>query len=172
MTVTINDPTPLLAKGRDQVFIGPTVADETAPKVSEFTMPVGAQISCDLDGFEATVDQQMIEDAPWCLSYTIETPGPKKFAMAALEVLYDPQNPADPNYQAYLRLKEGTEHVLLHRRGLLNTDLLKAGDVVDVYNVKVGAASRVPATGDEQQKIRSRVVVTITKAPVYDVKVA
>ena len=159
------------AAGMGALFAAPAVANMAAPKLTEYASPSGFAFHCDNYEFNHTVDQAKGEESRYCLAQTIESLGRAKHALDPMQIVYNPQDPNDPNYVAYLKFKEGTSWVVADRRGLASrTSALAIGQVTDLIPVKIGAVARVPITTAEGEKLRS-IINWIVSGPVsHDVK--
>lgn len=157
------------AAGMGALFAAPAVANMAAPKLTEFASPTGFAFHCDNYAFAHTVEQGKTEEGRYCLTEAIESLGKAKHTLEPMEIVYNPQDPDDPNYVAYLKFKTGTSWRIADRRGLnARTSALAIGNVADLIPVKIGAIGRVPITTAEGEKLRAVINWAVTGPVEHD----
>lgn len=144
--------------GNVQTVLVPAVADIDAPTVVEATAATAVDISCYLTagGFALTIDQQTITDERECDTITRNEPG-RKSASLQLTVIDNTNTPGATTYnEAVEALLEGSEWVVLRRRGKSHTVPLAAGDELTFAGrITVGVRAEVPA--EANSVIRSQI---------------
>ena len=159
------------AAGKGALFAAPAVANTSAPKLTEYASPTGFAFHCDNYGFAHTVEQGKVEENRYCLAEAIESLGAAKHSLEPMEIVYNPQNPIDPNYVAYLKFKPGTSWFIADRRGIdARGTGLALDQVVDIIPVKIGAIGRVAITSTEGEKIRAVINWAVNGPVMSDVK--
>ena len=169
--MTVYLPQGVRAKGMGALFFAPAVADMAAPKLTEFTGAGTFAAHCDLYAWSWNKNQSTITEDRYCLSEAIQAFGDATNEINPLEVLYDPQEPDSPNYQAYLNLKEGTSWFVFDRRGLPARSALVADAYGDVLHLEVGQVSRAEVSGTEGEKFRSTIPLIHIDPPRLDVQI-
>lgn len=148
------------ADGNSLVLILPAVADLKAPTVAEVTAAGAVDISCYLtsDGFNPSLDEQVVSDERLCDKETREAPGRKQ---RGLEVTYidNTNNPVADINAAKETLLESSDHVILYRRGLPYEDAVAAGQTVSLYRIKAGAYNDLPGEANSVFKTTQKLFV-------------
>jgi len=131
------------ADGNIATWLVPTVADTTAPTVTEIA--AGVDVSCYLtpDGFSLTIDQATISDERLCSTETFAQPGRKSYTLTLTGI----DNTNSPNEatdnELVDTLVEGTEMYLVRRRGVPFDQEIAADDKVTVIPFKPGVKQDV-----------------------------
>jgi hypothetical protein len=142
-------PTGVSARGNDSVIWVPTLADPSAPTVTELTSASAVNLSCALIGFSPSVEQATFTDTRLCSKQTFNRLGSATYSIDTLNYVYNPQAVGgaspDPDNVAYDALTAGQNGYFVHRRGLDAQSVDVAADqIVNVYPVELGAQSDVP----------------------------
>lgn len=131
------------ADGNIATWLVPTIADTTAPTVTEIA--AGVDVSCYLtpDGFSLTIDQATISDERLCSTETFAQPGRKSYTLTLTGI----DNTNSPNEatdnELVDTLVEGTEMYLVRRRGVPFDQEIAADDKVTVIPFKPGVKQDV-----------------------------
>jgi hypothetical protein len=131
------------ADGNVATWLVPTIADPTAPTVTEVT--AGVDVSCYLtpDGFALTVDQATITDERLCSTETFGQPGRKSYTLALTGIdNTNSENEATFN-ELVDTLVEGTDMFLVRRRGVAFDEPFAADQKVTVIPFKPGVKQDV-----------------------------
>lgn len=171
MSVTTYLPEGLATAGTGQLWGAPALANPAAPTLTELTAADTFQLGCNTYNWNPTKEQATQEEARYCLGEPVQILGRVTNNIEPLTIVYDPQDPESTTYQAYLKLVEGTVWYIVDRRGKPANTPLAAGDVVDIYKVRVGTRSRLPITNEAGETHRTQVPLAIIEPPRYDVKI-
>lgn len=156
-------PTGVPADGTVSVKFVTTLVDQDAPKLA---LEIGAASSVDLsclltrDGFAPGAEAQTISDERLCSKQIFEDFGTIAYSIDALTYIYDPQNTGSESNKAYEALPVGTEGYLVVRWGMDVDTAWAAGDVVDVYPVKMGPQVKLPPEANSKLKVSQKPYVT------------
>lgn len=133
------------ADGMLKVVVLTTVANIDAITVTEANAVTGKDLSCYLtaDGLNISVEEAAIVDERLCSRQVFEKRGRKTHG---LELTYiDNTNSEDSTENdAADTLEEGTQHVVLVRRGKAFEDPFVAGDIYNAYPIEAGIQRPVP----------------------------
>ena len=157
------------ARGNEQLWFAPAIANTNAPTVSEAEFPILCSMTT---AFGATGEQATTERWRACSAQAMTALGAVSINVDALEYVYDPQEPESDNYQAYAELTEGRTGYLIDRRGKASGEPLAAGDVVDVYPVRLGFRNRVTNPVGEDVEFRVSQAVGVTGRVIQDAVIA
>lgn len=144
--MTVVFPDGVRSRGNESVLFVATLADPTAPKLTELNAVTSVNVSCWLSGFAPQGSQDTAEDPRLCSEQIFEDPGDIKVSIDNIEYVYYPQAtvPTAAN-KAYELLKKDVTGYLIDRRGLnARTTALAIGQLVDVYPVRLGEQFRMP----------------------------
>lgn len=170
--MTIEMPEGFDAAGNGSLFAAPAVAVRTAPSLTEFAPPTGFNFSCDAMAWAPTADRARVSSNRYCLEQAIERFGRKTYTIEPMEIVYNPQNPEDENYVAYLKFKEDTTWEIFDRRGLPSKKPLEAGEYGVLRKVSVGLVDDVPITDAEGELLRARITFAVIDEVLRDVQIA
>lgn len=146
------------ADGHVLTLLVPEVADINAITVTEATAAGVVDISCYLtsDGFNPTLEEQVITDERLCSTETFEQRGR---SMRTLSLTYV-DNTNAPNEvtdnQAKETLVPGSKHVLLVRRGKPYEDVLAADQTYSAYPITAGEYNELTPEANSVLKISQK----------------
>lgn len=170
--MTVSFPDGVATAGNEAVWFVPAIKDVTKPAITELT--AGHPLQCAITTFSTGADQGTVEDVRLCSTETYGSPGSISYKVDPLEYVYDPQKPEDvAKYGYYAAMKPNTPGFMVDRRGIPHGTPFKAGDVVDIYPITMGAQTRVPVEGGDKGggKFKTRQQMFISGPVQYDVKV-
>lgn len=130
--------------GNIKTILVPTIADPSAPTVTELTAAGVKDVSCYLtpDGFALTVDQATISDERLCSTETYGKPGRKTYGLT-LTGIDNTNSDDEADNDLVDTLVEGTQQYLVRRRGLPFDDAVATGDKVTVIPFQAGVKQDV-----------------------------
>lgn len=155
--------------GNMAVWLVPTIADPSAPTVTE--IEAGTDISCYLtpDGYAPTVDQATITDDRLCSTETYGQPGRKTRGLTLTGI----DNTNSTNETEYNELVEtmveGTDMFVVRRRGVPYADAITEDQTVSVLPIKPG--TRMDVAPEANSVIRSSWTCFVTGEGYDDVAV-
>lgn len=170
--MTVVFPDGVRSRGNESVIFTTVMADPEAPSVAELTAATAVNISCYVSGFAPQGSQESAEDTRLCSEQVFEDPGDVAISIDNVEYVYYPQATVpDTNNKAYELMKNGVTGWLVDRRGLnARTSALAAGQLVDIYPVRLGEQFRVPLDpGQQGGKFRITQKPFVTGPYLYDV---
>lgn len=148
------------ADGNVKVAWVPTIADPSAPTVTELTATGVVDLSCYLtaDGWTPALDEQTISDDRLCSTATFEQPGRSS---RTLDIMYidNTNNGTQPN-DATETLIPGTAGYLVRRGGVPYDQVFASGDVVDVWPVTAGKYAPQPPEANSVLRRAQKMFVT------------
>jgi len=148
------------ADGNTLVLIVPTLADPSAPKLTETATAV--DISCYLtsSGWKPSLAEQVINDERLCSTETFEQPGRKTNSLEAEYIdNTNSENEAEFN-KAKDTLVPGLGQYAIIRTGKPYATPLAVGDKVKVYPIKGGEYNELPPEANSVLKIAQKLFVT------------
>lgn len=150
--MTVVFPDGVRSRGNESVVFVATLADPSAPKLTELAAVTSVNVSCYLTGFAPQGSQESAEDVRLCSEQIFEDPGDVQVSIDNIEYVYYPQATVPTaNNKAYELLKNGVAGYLVDRRGLnARTAALAIGQLVDVYPVRLGEQFRMPVDPGQQ----------------------
>lgn len=159
MTVTV--PEGVVSDGAVKVVWVPTLADPSAPTLTEVTAATALDLSCFLtaDGLTTGGDEQVITDERLCSKQTFEQPGRHTDTLSIKYVYNQQAAPAAADNEAFETLKHLTEGYIVQRWGDDYATAFAAGDVVDVVPVTCGKQMKMPPEANSKLKIEQRMFV-------------
>ena len=177
--MTIVFPEAVKAQGNTSVTVAVSVT-RTGPLIAtEVNAASSVNVSCYLYSGGAGTSTQSKGTAPdrLCSTDTLEQFGRKTYAVTDLQYVYDPQAPSsDPANKARTVLEEGAEVWLVVRRGLpAKSDAYTAGEIVDLWHVRLGAQNKTSTGGDapgEFDEFSITQSVIAIEPPIEDVALA
>lgn len=147
------------ADGNVKVAFVPTIANTSAPTVTELTGASAVDLSCYLtaDGFTPGLDEAVISDDRLCDTETFEQPGRSS---RTLQVTYIDNSNTDEVNDAYEALTPGSTGYVVVRRGKAYDNAFAADDKVDVWPVKCGQQNDMPPEANSVLKVTQKLFVT------------
>lgn len=147
------------ADGNVKVLILTTVTNPLAPTVAELTAGSAVDISCYLtaDGWNPSLDEQVIADGRLCETETFEQPGRKQRTLSVTYI--DNTNTASPN-AAKTALVPGTALYTATRRGKAFDAAVVAADKWTISPIKPGAYNELPPEANSVLKITQKLFIT------------
>lgn len=135
----------MLSDGNIKVVYVPTLADPSAPTVTELTATGSVDLSCFIksDGRAHTVDEDTVDNSKLCTTDNTETPGRIKHSWT---LTYSREDDEEAD-MAYSTLKKGTTGFLVQRIGTAYATAFAADDKVDVFPVTAGYQLEQPDVG-------------------------
>lgn len=161
-----HDPQPVTAAGNVRLWWVATLANPSSPTVTE--LAAGCDLTYELYELRPVLDEEQFDDSPICGSSTSSGTGRTTLNLGLIEYDYNPQNPSDPLFRAYLMLPSGGTGWLVERRGLPAATAATAGQWVDVYPALAGSRSRIPIDGEDGAALRVSQRLHSSGAPLYD----
>jgi hypothetical protein len=161
MPVTV--PAGVPADGFVSVKFVPAIADVAAPSVATDINAAGSEdISCLLtkSGFAPGGEAQTITDDRLCSKQVFEDYGSVTYTIDNLIYVYDVQNPTSESNKAYAALPPGTAGYLVARWGKDVDTAWAAGDIVDIYPVKMGPQIKQAPEANSKLKVSQKPFVT------------
>ncbi len=152
-------PTSVQTNGTVRAVFVATLADVTAPELTEIAAVSSLDFSCYAtgDGLAAETSENNVEDPRLCSKAVFEAPGD---TTDTLEITYV-FNPASPtNNEAHLELTQGRKGFIILRWAVDSEDAWAAADIVDVYPVTLGAQRKNNPTRNSVHKITQKCFVT------------
>lgn len=145
---TLFEPIGLPALGKGRLFWFPTIANTSAPKISEATMNLTGVPDA---GWEPKVEQTAGTHLKYISVQESETPGKTKVTGGTLTYEWDPQNPDDAtNYKHVVTLAAGTHGYIGHVLGKGAHEALAVGDVINQL-IPVTLGEQLPAAIDPKE---------------------
>lgn len=136
------------ADGNIKTVLVPTVADRSAPKLTEANAASAVDISCYLTagGFAYATDQATITDERECTTEVFGLPGRKTRTLSITGIDNTNNDAIETAYNELAEtLVEGQEIVAIRRRGKAFDEPFVAGDKVSVIPFQPGVKSEVAA---------------------------
>ena len=149
------------ADGNVKVAFVPTLADPSAPTVTELTAVGVIDLSCYLtaDGWTPGLDEQVVSDERLCSTQTFEQPG-RSSRTLGIKYVENPTSATDN--KAYTTLEPGTSGFLVQRRGVAHSGAFAASDKVDVWPGTAGKYDPQPPEANSVLKVAQKWFVTGT----------
>lgn len=155
----MTQPASVPADGNLKAVWVPAIASTAAPTVAEVTAVGAKDLSCYLtaEGYDPTVDEQVITDDRLCSRQSFERPGRYKDSLT-LGYVHNPDSPTDN--VAYTTLDYLTTGFVVTRWGVPYEGALAAADVVDVYPVQCGIQMKQKPTANSVLTVMQKLFVT------------
>jgi hypothetical protein len=156
-------PPGVVANGMVKVAFCPSIADLTAPSVAtDIKAATSVEASCYLtrDGFQPGAEDQAITDERLCSKQVFEDFGTTQYTIANLVYIYDAQNTGSDSNKLYEALPKGTTGFLVAAWGKDAEEDWAAGDIVDIYPVKLGTQVKQPPEANSKLKVAQKPFVT------------
>lgn len=163
---TQNIPVGVPSDGMVKLAFVPTIADLAAPKIATELKATTAlsDIGCWLSTFGVGATEQTREIRRVCSKQTFEDFGTITRTVEDLMYVYDPQNPESETNEVYAGMKEGTRGFLVIAWGKDSEEDWAAGDVVDIYPVRLGAQRKQTPEQNGELMVAQKPYVTSTIA--------
>ncbi|GAA6124172.1 hypothetical protein BPY_22800 [Bifidobacterium psychraerophilum] len=151
--MAFEDPAPAYIESDVKTVFTPAIANISAPTVAELTAAAATELSKWIvaDGWKPTRSQDFVDHAVEGVGSVGKIPGRKSFDNTEVQI-YDNVNGGEttPNVAAET-LTEGKEGYFVRRRStaVAASSPFKAGDVVSVYRVTIGAKDPVAHSGND-----------------------
>lgn len=121
------------------------------PSINNIQKPTAAEINSGTDlsnyvtlgGWSCSPSQDSISDQRENSAQDYETPGRKKISGPSIEVIDNTNTSHSTQNVAMETLKEGAEGYFVRRYGKPTDNTFTAGDVVNVYAVRIGMSAKV-----------------------------
>lgn len=161
MAFSIDVPPGFDAGGMFQAWFIPGETSVAAVSVADLLASTTVQVGCYFTTPpEATAATDTIEDDRACLKDPGQSRGSTVWSIAALEYIYDVQNPASVSNEAYAAMPEGAEGVLVMRFGVESGDApVATTQFVDAYAIELGPQVKLPLTRNTKGKVSQAVFV-------------
>lgn len=167
----VDFPIGIAAQGNGALWWLPAILVQAAPTAAEFA--AGINVSCAIDGFNPATEQGTTAISRYCSTQAYETPGRVAVTGPTIQFVYDPQDPAAPEYEWKSTIVEGTVGFLVNRLGISAQTDAAATQVVNVYPTVAGPQPPVPLDPTaEGAEIRYAQRFFITGPVTYDAVIA
>ncbi|HEX8345704.1 MAG TPA: hypothetical protein VF657_13360 [Actinoplanes sp.] len=155
----MTQPAAVETNGTVLVKFMPVVANPQAPTMAEINAAGALDLSCYLtgDGLNTDTSENNIEDARLCSKQTYESPGDFTRTLE-LTYVYNPESPSDD--EARLELPRGTVGWIGIRWAVDSAQAEAAGDIWDLYPVKMGAQRKQTPGRNGVHRITQKPFVT------------
>lgn len=154
-------PVAITSDGNFKAFYTPTVADPTAPTVTECTSSSGFDATCYLtgDGWAPSTDESVVIDSRACSRQTFEDLG-RYTDKLQVKYIYRQQDPTSPTNKAFTVWKRGTTGYLIVRYGTAFEPDVAAANIVDVIPITCDVQQKQTIAENEKQKIMQNMRIT------------
>ena len=149
----------------------PSIANIQKPTADEINAGTDLSNYVTLGGWSCSPSQDSISDQRENSAQDYENPGRKKISGSSIEVIDNTNTEHYAQNVAMETLDEGTEGYFVRRYGKKTDETFVAGDIVNVYAVRVGMSAKVAIAANSV--LRSKVNFSV-RAPGWaeNVKVA
>nr|DAJ84283.1 MAG TPA: major tail protein [Caudoviricetes sp.] len=149
----------------------PSIANIQKPTADEINAGTDLSNYVTLGGWSCSPSQDSISDQRENSAQDYENPGRKKISGSSIEVIDNTNTEHSAQNVAMKTLDEGTEGYFVRRYGKKTDETFVAGDIVNVYAVRVGMSAKVAIAANSV--LRSKVNFSV-RAPGWaeNVKVA
>ena len=149
----------------------PSIANIQKPTADEINAGTDLSNYVTLGGWSCSPSQDSISDQRENSAQDYENPGRKKISGSSIEVIDNTNTKHSAQNVAMETLDEGTEGYFVRRYGKQTDETFVAGDIVNVYAVRVGMSAKVAIAANSV--LRSKVNFSV-RAPGWaeNVKVA
>lgn len=149
----------------------PSIANIQKPTADEINAGTDLSNYVTLGGWSCSPSQDSISDQRENSAQDYENPGRKKISGSSIEVIDNTNTEHSAQNVAVETLDEGTEGYFVRRYGKKTDETFVAGDIVNVYAVRVGMSAKVAIAANSV--LRSKVNFSV-RAPGWaeNVKVA
>jgi len=140
-----------------------TIADVSAPKLTELNAVSAVQLECLLtENFAPDASADTTQIRRMCSKQTQERAGTVTRTIADLVGAYDPQDLAAPISKAYAALEPGATGFLVVRWGVHVDTAWTVGDLVDVFPVEIAFRAKMAPEQSSELKFKAKPLVTGT----------
>ena len=160
MSVAAEFPVGVPSDGMIKVAFVASLADASKVTLSELTAGTSVDATCYLSSFTPSADAQSIEDRRLCTKQVFEDYGSVTYTIGDITYVYDTQNPSGTDNKLYAALPTGTTGFLVVAWGKDADEAWAAGDVVDIYPVKMGPRVKQPPEQNSKLKVTQKPFVT------------
>lgn len=149
----------------------PAIVDIQKPTAEEINAGTDLSNYVVLGGWSCSPSQDSISDQRENSAQDYENPGRKKISGSSIEVIDNTNTEHSAQNVAMETLAEGTEGYFVRRYGKQTDNTFTAGDVVNVYSVRIGMSAKMAIAANSV--LRSKVNFSV-RAPGWaeNVKVA
>lgn len=141
-----------------------SIADVTAPSVATDIKAVTAienlSVYLSQDGFAPSGEPNAVTDQRLASKQVFEDYGTITYSINAMTYVYDQQNPDSDSNKAYAAMPKGTVGYLVAAWGKDAAEDWVAGDIVDIYPVKLGPQVKQPPESNSKLKVAQKPFVT------------
>lgn len=121
----------------------PTIKDISKPKADEINAGTDLSNYVTLGGWSCSPSQDSISDQRENSAQDYENPGRKKISGPSIEVIDNTNTSHSATNAAMETLNEGVEGYFVRRYGKPTDNPFTAGDVVNVYAVRIGMSAKM-----------------------------
>jgi len=150
--MALNIPPAVSSNGTVKVVFVPDGGLAAPGKATVAEIKAGTEISCHLtaDGFAPNAEEQVSDGRRLCSKQSYDIVGATKWSIDDLKYVYDVQNPSSLTNAAYEALEPGTTGYLIVRWGKDAEIDWAAGDVVDIFQVRLGERRKQQPEADSE----------------------
>lgn len=169
-------PTLVRAFANDSWLFVPAIASIGSPTVAEIEATAGINISCSIfgdsqEGITATTEKVSLPRLN-CERETYESNGATNYAMADLQVSFQPQAAdGSDGKKAWETMEDNANGFLVRRQGKDSTTVVASGDFVDVIPVQLATKVPTKTSNDAAGVYAFTQAVSITGKPAWNVAV-
>lgn len=174
--MTVLYPEATKAQGNISVTVAPTIAAPATPGLSTDFASGTVNVSCylyDNGSIVSATTNKVTANARLCTTEQFQQFGNTVYEVSDLIYVYDPQGSgsSDEN-KAKAALDEGADVWLVERLGIdAQTTDLTAGDIVNLYHVRLGKQNRTRQGDAEAAEFSITQSAILLEPPVYDVAI-
>lgn len=157
-------PPGVASDGMVKVAFALSIADLAAPSAATdlgaATAVPNLSVYLTKDGFSPTADPQTVNDERLASKQIFEDFGTVTYSIDNLVYIHDQQNPDGESNKAAAAMPKGTVGFLVAAWGKDAETDWAAGDVVDIYPIKLGPQIKQPPEANSKLKISQKPFVT------------
>jgi hypothetical protein len=155
----VTQPAAVPADGNLRVAYVAAIADPEFPQLAELNAVTTVDISCYItgEGFQPTLEEQVINDERLCSRATFEQPGRWQKQMT-VSYVYNPTSPGDN--LAYDTLTYLATGFVVARWGVPYEQAWADGDLLDVYPVKAGKQMKNTPAANSMLTVTQKLFIT------------
>lgn len=149
---TLNIPPGIPSDGTVRVDFVPEggFADPDNPSAAEVSAASAQHLTCHIFPVAPTGSVQRNTKRRMCSKRAYEILGSEEYTIEDIQYVYDIQNPESITHEAYAALVPGTKGFLVFRWGLDVAIEPEAGQVVDVFSVRLGPQNKMPPEENDE----------------------